>query len=108
MAEAKTKSELSSARRRLVQAMQAIGFGRVRGLRVRAGEPVLSGEARIEREVRVGLPTGARHERELRDLEFKAAHRDLFALLSEAGDAVVECLEVRDGLPYRVTFRGAI
>ena len=37
----RTKQSLSPARRRLVELMQEVNFGRIEGLHVRDGEPIL-------------------------------------------------------------------
>lgn len=41
MSEVTTKASLTPARRRLLELMQEINFGRIEGLAVRGGEPVL-------------------------------------------------------------------
>jgi hypothetical protein len=44
-----TKSSLTPARRRLVERLQQLNFGRIEGLLVRGGEPVFGPSTRIER-----------------------------------------------------------
>ena len=46
-----TKAGLSTPRRRLLELMQMFGFGRIDGLSVRSGEPVLDPSPRVVREV---------------------------------------------------------
>ena len=52
------KSDLSPARRRLVQQCHEIAFGRIERLRVLDGEPVWSPPPRILRDIRLGKGNG--------------------------------------------------
>ena len=55
------KSHLSPPRRRLIELMQSINFGRLENLRVRGGEPVLSDpDVVIVREIKFAGQNGAR------------------------------------------------
>lgn len=49
------KSDLSAPRRRMVELMQELGFGRIETLLVRAGDPVLNPPPRVVREVKLGV-----------------------------------------------------
>ena len=62
-----TKRSLTAPRRRLVELMQQINFGRIEGLTLRGGEPVFDPAPRIVREVKFGGENGPRPERDSSD-----------------------------------------
>jgi len=92
--------DLSPARRRLIELMQTINFGRIEDLWVRESEPVLDPPPRALREVKFASETGSRPETRLTDFALRDQHRDLFELLDEIGDGVVSRLIVKHGLPF--------
>lgn len=96
------KSQLSDPRRRLIESMQELGFGRVERLPVRAGEPVLDPPPTIVREVKFGSENGPRHERSLPDFTLKTQIIELFDELDRLGDGVIEVLTVKHGLPFNM------
>ena len=83
--------------------MQRINYGRIEELSVRWGEPVMDPPPRVVREVKFGGENGPRPETAKEDFFLKAQVRDLFAQLEALGNAVVHCIEVRRGLPFRMT-----
>lgn len=103
MAGAANKADLSPAGARLVELMQGLNFGRVLDLAVQDGEPVLDPPPRVVREVKFGGENGSRPEAAKTDFALKAEVRDLFAHLEAVGDGVVQCIEVKHGLPFKMT-----
>jgi hypothetical protein len=97
-----TKSSLTPARRRLVERLQQLNFGRVEGLLVRGGEPVFGPATRVVREIKFGGENAPRPERGLGDFLVKAQVAELLRCLSEIGDGVIDVLEVKHGLPFRL------
>lgn len=97
------KADLSPVRRRLLERMQRIDFGRIEGLVVREGEPVLDPPPRMMREIKFGGEEGLRR-REPRsdDFALKAQVVEFFEFLDHLGSGTVERLEVKHGLPFRV------
>lgn len=102
-----TKMELTANRRRLVELMQRVNFGRVEDLRVRKGEPVFDPAPRIFRVVKPGRANGARPETAKTDFDLKAEVTDLFVYLDALADGVIEKIEIQHGLPSLVTFEEA-
>lgn len=98
-----TKSSLSRHETRLIELMQRINFGRIEGLLVRAGQPVLDPRPRIVREIKFGGENGPRPESVKSDFALKAQVRDLLAQLEMLGDGVIPCIEIQRGLPFRMT-----
>lgn len=98
-----TKSTLSEAQAKLVEVMQGINFGRLEGLAVRRGEPVLDPPPRVVREIKFSGENGPRPEADKQDFALKAQVRDLFAQMEAMGDGIIRCLEVKHGLPFKMT-----
>lgn len=96
------KTALSEPRTRLLELMQKINWGRIEGLRVVQGEPVFSPEPRVVRDHKLGVDEYPRSERRLRDFLVKSQLSDLFVQFERLGDGVIERLEVRNGLPFRM------
>jgi hypothetical protein len=89
--------------RRLVELMQSVNFGRIEGLVVRDGGPVFNPRPRVVREIKFGAENGPRPETARIDFSLKTEVRELFAQLEALGNAVVGCIEVKHGLPFRMT-----
>lgn len=98
-----TKASLTPSQRKLLTEMQRINFGRIEALSVRRGEPVLDPPPRVVREIKFGGENGARPEVGKADFELKAQVCDLFTQLEAMGDGVVRCIEIKHGLPFRMT-----
>ncbi len=103
-----SKAALSPARRRLLELMQLINFGRIENLIVRGGEPSLVPPPRVVREVKFGGDNGPRPELATDDFRLKAQVVDLFRELDRLGDGTVEALEVKHGLPFRLLVAEAL
>ena len=97
-----TKAALSGPRRRLVEMMTRLDFGRIEQLRCRNGEPAYSPPPRILRSVKLGSAARPRPEADQTDFRLKAEVVQLFEQLAQLGDGTVELLEVSSGLPTRI------
>lgn len=99
-----SKSSLSTPQQRLLETMQKLNYGRIEGLPVRGGQPVLVPAPRLVKDVKLGAPdNGARSELQSADFALKREHVELFDNLRAIGDGTVECIEVKAGLPFRIT-----
>jgi hypothetical protein len=103
MALLQSKAALTAPRKRLVEIMQFLGFGRIENLVVRDGDPVLDPLPRLVREIKCGGENGPRPERGGADFLLKAQLVDLFKHLDEMREGIIETLEVKHGLPFRLT-----
>lgn len=99
------KQDLSACRKDLLELMQRVNFGRIEGLNVDKGDPVLDPRPSIVREHRFSGENGPRPELGSPDFQLKQQVIELFALLDQIGDGVIETLEVKHGLPFRVFLR---
>jgi len=98
-----TKSALSPARQRLVEMMQDLNFGRIEGLVVRGGEPVFDQPPWVVREVKLGGENSPRPEAAKADFVLKAQVRELFAQMNAMREGIVATIEVKHGLPFKMT-----
>jgi len=93
---------LSEPRKQVVRVMQEYLFGTIRWLPVRKGEPVLDPFPEIVREHKFAadnLPHAVLHSRNFR---LKEQHVDFFKQLDAIQDGVIEALEFKHGLPFRM------
>ena len=100
-----TKSSLSAPQKRLLEILQKTNFGRVECLSVRNGEPVFDPAPRVVKDVKLGNSDNeARPELESIDFALKREHLDLFENLTKLGTGMIEAIEIRHGLPFRILF----
>lgn len=97
-----SKSSLSPARRRLLELMQSINFGRIENMEVRGGEPVFDPAPHVVREIKLGADNKPRPEVTLADFCLKAQVVDLWEKLDQLGSGTIELLEVKHGLPFQI------
>jgi len=97
------KSSLSPSQRKLLAEMQRINYGRIEGLSVRRGEPVMDQPPRVVREIKFSGENGPRPESIKADFALKVQVREMFAQLEALGDGVIPCIEIQRGLPFRMT-----
>ena len=100
---AERKLSLTPPQRKLLTEMQRINYGRIEGLSVRCGEPVLDPPPRVVREIKFGGDNGPRPEVAKADFALKAQVCDLFVQLEALGNGVIPCIEIQRGLPFRMT-----
>ena len=98
-----SKSDLSPERRRLVETMQQINYGRILNLGVRAGEPAFTPRTRIERQFKFGSECKARADFPLSDFALKSKVIELLACIGTIQDGTITQLEVKGGLPFDMT-----
>jgi hypothetical protein len=100
------KRFLSPSERRLVELMQRLNFGRIEGLTICSGEPVFDPPPRVVRLLKMGGDNNPRPQ--LRSVDFGLKHEVAEALehLRRLEDGVVQCIEVRHGLPFSMEIEG--
>lgn len=103
-----TKAALSAPRRRLLELLAGLNFGRVENLSVRGGDPAFDPPPRIVREVKFGGDNGPRPERDAADFLLKVQAVELFRHLDRLGDGTVQSIEVKHGLPFRMLVADAV
>jgi hypothetical protein len=82
--------------------MQQLHFGRIVGLRLRAGQPVLDPLPRRVRDHKLGSEPPPRSASASGDFLLKQQVVELFAYFDQIGDGIVDLIEVKHGLPFRL------
>lgn len=96
-------SNLSPNRRWLVETMQWVGFGQIKGLTIRGGEPQLDPYPEVVVEWKFGAADNGNHSVARRgESALKTQVTELLERLDTLGDIVVTAIEVRHGLPFRL------
>jgi len=89
----------------LVRLCQSVNFGQINDLSVRDCEPILECPApSVFVDVRLDVPAQPRDEISTADFALGAEVRRLMALLDKIEKGKITKIEVRGGLPRRVTF----
>lgn len=102
-----SKATLAPARRRLVEIMQQLNFGRIESLNVRYGEPAFSPPPNLIEDIKLGGENGPRPERDRDDFLLKSSVIELFEHLEGLCNGTVASIEVRYGLPVRLIIHRA-
>jgi len=102
-----SKAALSPPRRRLVELLQQVNFGRIEGLNVLDGEPLFDPPPRVVREIKFGGDNGPRPEAAAADFALKSQVVELLQSLDWIGDGTIDVLEVKHGLPFRMSIAEA-
>jgi hypothetical protein len=93
------RHDLSTAQLRVIAAIRRIGFGTIESLHVVGGQPCFESPPNLKQEIKFG--SEFRAGAGLRAEEPTAEDRQLLALIASIGDGVIDCIEVRHGLPFR-------
>ena len=96
------KSSLSAPRRRLVEAMQHINFGKIE-IQLRDAEPLFEPPPRIIQEVKIGSQNEPQQPPTGSDFLLKSQVVELLRHLERIGTGKI-AIEVRYGLPARIIF----
>ena len=97
------KVSLSPQGRRLLELMQKIRFGQIKGLVVRNGEPVLDPLPQVVRDIKFCSERGSKSVIETDDFALKAQVVECFAQLKRLDYGTVDTLEIQNGLPFRMS-----
>jgi hypothetical protein len=102
-----TKRSLSPQRQRLVELLQKINFGRIQWLKFEGGEPVFDPPPRTILEVKFGGESGPRPELSIEDFLLKTQVVELFEHFDRIQSGSIHELEVKHGMPFRMTLLAA-
>jgi hypothetical protein len=100
------KGSLPPAGQRLVELMQRLHFGQILGLHVRAGQPVLNPLPRLVRDHKLGSEPAPRPASASEDFLLKEQVVELFDYFEQVGDGVIDLIEIKHGLPFRIQHTG--
>ncbi len=106
--QATTKAALTPARRRLVELMQEVNFGRIERLEVRDWEPVLDPPPGVVRQVVFGKANGANSRRATNSFALKKKVVELFEVFDRERSFLILELVIDNGLPVRMAVADGI
>ena len=99
-----TKNNLTLGRRRLVELMQSTNYGKIKGLSVKAGQPVFDPPPRVVQRIKIAAANRSRTGSPSGDFTLKKEITEFFEHLDRLGTGLVKCIEVKDGLPFTLDF----
>ena len=99
------KSELSPKKQHLLEMTQRIGHGRIEGLPVRDGEPILAPPPTVLRLFLFGKDNGPNAALSSEDFVLKKNVTEMFEIFDREQSFVIDELVIADGLPVRMTVR---
>ncbi len=96
------KTSLNGQQQKLIEMMQQINFGRISNMPVVGGNPELTRETVIEREIKLGGQNATRPELGKDDFTLKQEVLTLLEHLAGMGDGTIRHLEIKHGLPFLI------
>jgi hypothetical protein len=96
------RSNLSLARRQLLDLIERYYFCRIENLEVRAGEPVFDHAPHVTEEIKFGSEKDPEPELVRDNVPLRAPIVELFDHLERLGNGRIACLQIRHGLPFRL------
>lgn len=108
MTDVVTKAALTPARKRLVELMQEINYGRIEGLRVQNGEPVFDPLPTVLRLFLFGKDNGPNESRGNDGFALKKKVAELFEVFDRERSLSIQELMIDNGLPVRMTVADAV
>jgi len=103
-----TKAALTPARKRLVELMQEINYGRIEALRVQDGEPVFDPPPTVLRLFLFGKDNRPNESRGSDGFALKKKVAELFEFFDRERSLLIQELMIDNGLPVRMTVADAV
>ncbi|MDD5728836.1 MAG: hypothetical protein PHV59_09750 [Victivallales bacterium] len=94
------KNELSVSQRKLLELMRQVGYGRINNLTVEKGDPVISPESSIERDLK--LDAEDIRIKTADDFQLKKKAIKFFDQLMKIKNGFIRKVEIRGGLPIQI------
>lgn len=107
MTDAVKKRALTPARKRLIEVMQEINFGRIEELLVKDGEPIFDPPPTMLRLFMFGKENSPNEYRGSDGFVLKKKMAELFEILDRERSLFIEELIIDNGLPVRMTVADA-
>jgi len=95
-----TKMALTPPCRRLVELMQRVNHGKIKGLHFSEGEPLFHPRPRLIRKIKIAGANGPRPEAVSNDFTLRKEVTEFLEHLKRQGTGVVKCIDVQHGLPF--------
>lgn len=95
----------TNAERELIRLIRQTQFGCISNIKLSAGQPVFDGNTYMSVEFKLSGVEQAREVLSEEDYARKPQVRALFERFRTQGNGTIECLDVRDGLPFKMTIK---
>jgi len=96
------RQELSHERKRLLDVMRNMGYGRIENLTISSGEPIFDKSLRLVHEKLLGRKANGRASPPQGDFELKSQQIEVFECFDQMQDGFIPVLKVQDGLPFQL------
>lgn len=96
---------VTNAERELIRLIRQTQFGCISNIKLSAGQPILDGNTSVSIEFKLSGLEPTKEVLSEQDYLNKPQVRTLFERFRTLGNGTIECLDVRDGLPFKVTIK---
>jgi hypothetical protein len=96
---------VTNAERELIRLIRQTQFGCISNIKLSAGQPVFDGNTSVSVEFKLSGLEPTKEVLSEQDYLKKPQVRTLFERFRTLGNGTVECLDVRDGLPFKITIK---
>lgn len=96
---------VTNAERELIRLIRQTQFGCISNIKLSAGQPIFDGNTSVSIEFKLSGLEPTKEVLSEQDYLNKPQVRTLFERFRTLGNGIIECLDVRDGLPFKVTIK---
>lgn len=96
---------VTNAERELIRLIRQTQFGCISNIKLSAGQPIFDGNTSVSIEFKLSGLESTKEVLSEQDYLNKPQVRTLFERFRTLGNGTIECLDVRDGLPFKVTIK---
>lgn len=96
---------VTNAERELIRLIRQTQFGCISNIKLSAGQPVFDGNTSVSIEFKLSGLEPTKEVLSEQDYLGKPQVRTLFERFRTLGNGTIECIDVRDGLPFKMTIK---
>lgn len=96
---------VTNAERELIRLIRQTQFGCVSNIKLSAGQPIFDGNTSVSIEFKLSGLEPTKEVLSEQDYLNKPQVRTLFERFRTLGNGTIECIDVRDGLPFKMTIK---
>lgn len=96
---------VTNAERELIRLIRQTQFGCISNIKLSAGQPVVDGNTSVSIEFKLSGIEPTKEVLSEQDYLNRPQVRTLFERFRTLGNGTIECLDVRDGLPFKMTIK---
>jgi hypothetical protein len=96
---------VTNAERELIRLIRQTQFGCISNIKLSAGQPVFDGNTSVSIEFKLSGLEPTKEVLSEQDYLNRPQVRTLFERFRTLGNGTIECIDVRDGLPFKMTIK---